>query len=357
MVHRDDAGEPPAQKRRAAPGARKTERGLEAFRYDQAVRGEYGELLCGVDEAGRGPLAGPVIASAVVLPGRLLDVFIYDSKQMTIRQREAAYAGITREAVAWGVGVVDREYIDQYNILQATYEAMRRAIDALGTTPALVLVDGAVIPGLAHPQRRLVRGDSVSQSIAAASIVAKVTRDEMMKELDQAYPVYGFSRNMGYGTAEHLEALRVHGPCPAHRKSFAPVREAAASAAPRPRDVRRFQGMSAEDAAWRYLQGSGYTLLERNWRCAFGEIDLVVVKEDVLAFVEVRSRRMPNVEQALAAAGESVDAKKRRRLVRLAEWFMAERQLHWPGVFRFDAVLVGGDGRGESVIEHVMEAW
>ena len=357
MVRLDDAQGASRKESKTPAGVAKAERGLEAFRYDQAVRGEYGALLCGVDEAGRGPLAGPVVASAVVLPGRLLDVFIYDSKQMTRRQREAAYAVITREAVAWGVGVVDREYIDQYNILQATYEAMRRAVEALRTAPELVLVDGAVIPGLAYPQRRLVKGDSVSQSIGAASVIAKVTRDEVMRDLDQTYPVYGFSRNMGYGTAEHLEALRVHGPCPAHRRSFAPVRQATEPVGRPPRDVRRFQGMSAEDAAWRYLQADGYTLLERNWRCAFGEIDMVAVKEDVLAFVEVRSRRMPKAEQALAAAGESVDAKKRRRLVRLAEWFMAERQLRWPGVFRFDAILVGGDGRGARVIEHVTDAW
>lgn len=357
-VERDDARQPAAgRQRRTTVSARKAALGLAAWEYDKAVRGGCGVLLCGVDEAGRGPLAGPVVAAAVILPVGLDDVFIYDSKQMTERQRETAYAAICERATASGVGVVDPEYIDQYNILQATYEAMRRAIHSLAASPPLILVDGVVIPGLAYPQRRLVRGDSVSQSIAAASILAKVTRDAMMRELDRMYPAYGFGRNMGYGTEEHLAALALHGPCPAHRQSFAPVRAKPDSEAAQPRDVRKLHGIRAEHEALSYLETLGYSLLERNWRCAFGEIDLVVVKDDVLAFVEVRSRMAQQVEEAVGAAAESVDANKRRRLRRLAEWFIAERRLQWAGTFRFDAVLVGRNPRGERMIEHVTQAW
>ena len=344
---------------------------LAAHGYDQAVRREYGALVCGVDEAGRGPLAGPVVAAAVILPEDMGDIFIYDSKQMTARQREAAYAKICRQAVAWSVGVVDRKYIDKYNILQATYEAMRKAVRSLAVPPALMLVDGVVIPGLEQPpQRRLVKGDTVSQCIAAASILAKVTRDAMMREIGRLYPEYGFDRNMGYGTAQHLKALVSHGPCPEHRRSFAPVRirvNAASSTAtlrpeeaashPEAVDVRRERGAWAEEEALHHLEGLGYSLLARNWRCVFGEIDLVVVKGDVLAFIEVRSRVAPHIQEALRTAGESVDGNKRRRLKKLAEWFIQEHRLQWAGTFRFDAVLVGRDLLGGWTIEHVVQAW
>lgn len=183
-------------------------------------------MIAGVDEVGRGPLAGPVLAACVVLPeGFYLDG-IGDSKKLTERQRERAYARILAEALAYGIGRIEADEIDRINILRATHQAMRLALTALPAefVPTMVLVDGLRVPGLPCPhQQPIVQGDSLSASIAAASIVAKVTRDRWMIEADALYPVYGFARHKGYGAPIHLEALRRHGPCPLHRRSFSPV--------------------------------------------------------------------------------------------------------------------------------------
>ena len=176
----------------------------------------------GVDEAGRGPLAGPVVAAAVVLDRRRVPRGIDDSKKLCGEAREALYTRITRVA-GWGVGVVDVEEIDRLNIYHATMLAMSRAVDALGVEPGMVLVDGNALPKWRHPARAIVSGDALCRSIAAASIVAKVTRDRMMIAHDEAYPGYGWRQNKGYGTAEHREALGRLGITPLHRRSFAPV--------------------------------------------------------------------------------------------------------------------------------------
>lgn len=178
--------------------------------------------VAGVDEAGRGPLAGPVVAAAVVLDRRRVPRGLDDSKKLDADAREQAYARITRVA-AWGVGIADVDEIDRLNIYHATMLAMARAVDALGIEPAMVLVDGNACPRWRHPSRAIVSGDALCRSIAAASIVAKVTRDRLMIEYDLAHPGYGWLRNKGYGTAEHRAALLALGPTPLHRRSFAPV--------------------------------------------------------------------------------------------------------------------------------------
>lgn len=179
----------------------------------------YG-LVAGVDEAGRGPLAGPVTAAAVILrPGTYIQG-LDDSKVLTPHQRESLFQEIVSRALALNVCSVGVEYIDRANILQATYEAMRRAVRGLRPAPDHLLVDALSIPGLAVPQRGIIGGDGLSNSIAAASIIAKVTRDRLMIKLDARYPQYGFARNKGYCTREHALALRRIGPCPAHRRSF-----------------------------------------------------------------------------------------------------------------------------------------
>lgn len=185
--------------------------------------------VCGIDEAGRGPLAGPVVAACVVLPPGFSTDGINDSKKLSPRQREAACARIFAQALAVGVGLVDAPLIDTLNILRATHLAMRRALNALPLLemPALVLVDGLPVPDLpCAEQRALVGGDALSISIAAASIVAKTTRDALMVQAALDYPGYGFAGHKGYGAATHLQALRDLGPCPLHRRSFAPVRVA-----------------------------------------------------------------------------------------------------------------------------------
>ena len=176
--------------------------------------------ICGIDEVGRGPLAGPVVAAAVILPKECNLLYINDSKQLTEQKREELYDQIMEQAVAVGVGVVSQERIDEINILQATFEAMRQAVGKLSVVPDLLLNDAVTIPGLSMKQVPIIKGDAKSISIAAASIIAKVTRDRMMVELDQFYPDYGFAANKGYGSKQHIQALKEIGPCILHRKTF-----------------------------------------------------------------------------------------------------------------------------------------
>ncbi len=176
--------------------------------------------ICGIDEVGRGPLAGPVVAAAVILPKDCSILYINDSKQLSEKKREELYGIITEQAVSVGIGMSSPERIDEINILQATYEAMREAIGNLDPGPDLLLVDAVTIPDVDIRQVSIIKGDAKSISIGAASIVAKVTRDRMMVEYDAQMPEYGFASNKGYGSADHIEALKKYGPSPIHRKSF-----------------------------------------------------------------------------------------------------------------------------------------
>lgn len=180
-------------------------------------------LIAGIDEVGRGPLAGPVVACAVILPADRQILYLNDSKKLTAKKREELFDVIMREAVAVGIGMESHEVIDSINILQATYSAMRKAIEAMAVRPDFLLNDAVTIPGVAIPQCPIIHGDAKSVSIAAASIVAKVTRDRMMEEYDRIYPGYGFAANKGYGTAEHMNAIRQMGMCAIHRRSFVHV--------------------------------------------------------------------------------------------------------------------------------------
>ena len=192
--------------------------------YEKKYRQQGIRLIAGVDEAGRGPLAGPVVAAAVILPESFPVEGLNDSKQMTPQNRQRLKERIESEAIAVGVGMADELYIDRHNILQATYHAMRKAIEQLPVTPEMVLADAVTIPDLAIPQQAIIKGDAKSHSIAAASVIAKTVRDEWMMQMAEKYPHYGFDHHMGYGTPEHLKALEEFGPSPIHRKSFAPVR-------------------------------------------------------------------------------------------------------------------------------------
>lgn len=187
------------------------ERGL----HDKGI-----SLVCGVDEAGRGPLAGPVAAAAVILPDGFLPEGLDDSKKLTEKKREALYDVITEGALAWSVALASEKKIDGVNILQATFLAMRRAVEGLGVTPDFVLVDGNRDPKLGLPTATLVGGDGKAACIAAASVLAKVTRDRLMRQYDAAYPGYGFAKHKGYGTKEHYRAILTLGPCAIHRMSF-----------------------------------------------------------------------------------------------------------------------------------------
>ena len=177
-------------------------------------------LICGVDEAGRGPLAGPVCAAAVILPEHLQIPGLNDSKKLTDKKRRELFPVIQEQAVAYGIGLASEQEIDEINILQATFLAMRRALDQLTVRPEIALIDGNRETDFGLPVKTVVKGDSLSANIAAASILAKVTRDNIMVELAQKYPEYGFEIHKGYGTKAHYEALRTYGPCPIHRKTF-----------------------------------------------------------------------------------------------------------------------------------------
>ena len=206
--------------------ARKRLEKLEAERAHifqiSAYEREYAdyEYICGIDEVGRGPLAGPVVAGAVILPKNCEILYINDSKKLSAKKREELYDVIMEQAVAVGVGMASPARIDEINILQATYEAMREAIQNLSVTPDILLNDAVTIPGVTIRQIPIIKGDAKSISIGAASIVAKVTRDRMMVEYDKAMPEYGFASNKGYGAQAHIDALKKYGPSPIHRASF-----------------------------------------------------------------------------------------------------------------------------------------
>ncbi|MCD7885306.1 MAG: ribonuclease HII [Lachnospiraceae bacterium] len=177
-------------------------------------------LICGIDEAGRGPLAGPVVAGAVILPHDCEILYLNDSKKLTAKRREELFEEIKEKAVSYGIGMASPERIDEINILQATYEAMREAVRQLSPQPQVLLNDAVTIPQIPYRQVPIIGGDGKSLSIAAASVLAKVTRDRLMVEYDVLMPEYGFASHKGYGSAAHIEALKKYGPSPIHRKTF-----------------------------------------------------------------------------------------------------------------------------------------
>lgn len=197
---------------------------MTLFEYDSEIRQQGCGVLCGIDEAGRGPLAGPVVAGAVILPDGVEIVGLNDSKKLSEKKRENLYDIILEKALYYGIGYASHEEIDEINILNATYLAMRRAVENLLAQGAvgidLLLVDGNRDPKIGYPTRTLVKGDGTSASIAAASILAKVTRDREMLQLDQEYPAYGFAKHKGYPTKAHYQAIEENGICPIHRKTF-----------------------------------------------------------------------------------------------------------------------------------------
>jgi ribonuclease HII len=193
--------------------------------FEQNAYGSGYRSVAGLDEAGRGPLAGPVVAAAVILPWGLLIPGLTDSKKVPEAERERLFDVIRQQAVCYGVGIVDEQTIDEVNILQATIIAMEKALAALSPQPDYLLLDAITLPRVRLPQKPIIQGDCRSHSISAASILAKVTRDRLMVDLHGKYPQYNFHKHKGYGTREHMELLREHGPCEAHRKSFSPVSE------------------------------------------------------------------------------------------------------------------------------------
>ena len=199
-----------------------------SLRFEKALRAQGGcEVIAGVDEAGRGPLAGPVVVAAVILPPKFRHRTLTDSKQLTANQREEVFEDLMKRGdLCWAVSIAENDEIDRFNILQATHQSMRRAVNSLSVKPDHALIDGLPVKNFPVAQTAIVAGDAQSYSIAAASVIAKVTRDRIMTSMDQRFPGYEFFRHKGYGTALHLQRLRAYGPCAIHRRSFLPVRQA-----------------------------------------------------------------------------------------------------------------------------------
>ena len=195
------------------------------LRFEKLLWSKGVSLVAGIDEAGRGPLAGPVVAAVAVLPAKFSMAGLNDSKQLAEEFREEIFEALIANGalVCYGIGIAEPAEIDRFNILRATFLAMQRAIATLPMQPEHLLIDGLPVPVFQQPQTAIVGGDGKSKSIAAASVIAKVTRDRMMRKWHSEFPQYSFDRNKGYGTREHLESLQIHGPCPIHRRSFAPV--------------------------------------------------------------------------------------------------------------------------------------
>ena len=291
--------------------------------------------VAGLDEVGRGCLAGPVTAGAVILsqdPHASLTEVVRDSKQLTARQREEAYEIIIRSALAYSTGWTSPAEIDRIGIVPSTRRAMRRALSRLSLDADSLLIDAVSLRNINLPQKSIIRGDSKSLSIAAASIVAKVERDRMMEELCEEYPHYGFESHKGYGTKRHIEAIRRLGPCAEHRMSFRPLSQVSTR---RVESSRTAVGRSAESFAASALEDMDMTIISRNFATRFGEIDLVARAGDSLVFVEVRARR----STAFVTPAETVMGKKSRRLIVACQQFIQDSDLQWAD-WRIDVASV-----------------
>lgn len=285
----------------------------DLLRYERHFFSQGYKIICGLDEAGRGPLAGPVVAAAAVLnapPPKGLD----DSKKLSEKKR-LLLLPLIMEAADVGIGIATEAEIDELNILKATFLAMRRALDALPNRPDLALVDGNADPRLGLSTRAIVGGDAKSASIAAASIVAKCTRDRLMTEAHAIYPDYGFDRHKGYPTKAHYEAIEIHGLCDMHRRSFFKEKK------PKKADD---SGHLGESFAAEHLKADGYAILAQNYRGGGGEIDIVATKGDYICFVEVKTRGEGHIISPAAA----VNAKKRRLLIQAAAHYMQRYKGH-----------------------------
>ncbi len=338
------------------PPLKKTKRDM--WKEEREISGKGSLLIGGIDEAGRGPLAGPVVASCVILPFEHPVEGVDDSKKLTENQRVQAYHKILDCAVSVGIGIVPPERIDEINILRATREAMIYAVEDSAVKPDVVLIDGLPVKSFPIPQIPLVKGDSRSMSVAAASIIAKVTRDRIMLDMDHQYPGYGFGRHKGYPTADHLEALEHLGVSEIHRRSYAPVARLLEFPSPQSNPVQRSLwedvhelGSSGEYIAEEHLRRIGWSILERNYRSKEGEIDLIAMDGETIVFVEVKARR-----GRLSEPSEAVDLRKRRRIcVTAEEWLAIHHRSESP--CRFDVAEIRFGENGEASVNIIQSAF
>ena len=321
-----------------------------SFDFENKLWKNGKSIIAGIDEAGRGPLAGPVVAAAVVFEKGVVIEGIDDSKRLSPKKRELLYGEIMQKSKAVGVGLVEWSEIDRINILRATYKAMRQAVGRLRLKVDHMLIDGRPLPDRIYPQTAIVNGDRICFSIAAASIVAKVYRDRLMVEYDSVFPGYGFAKHKGYGTKQHKEAISRLKPCPIHRKSFKGVKEYAID--PRNETNMRLLGRYGENTAALYLYKRGYKILERNFRIgAYGELDIIAEKDDSLCFVEVKTQ-----SRKIFGSPESwVDEKKMLQIASIAEGYLSQHpELDMD--CRFDVIAISITSRGEK-IKHLPDAF
>lgn len=303
----------------------------EILTYERGLWEAGYDLVAGIDEVGRGPLAGPVVAAAVILPKECKIEGVNDSKKLSAKKREELYDIILEKAVSYGIGVVSNERIDEINILQATYEAMREALSQLKPKAEYILADAVTIPMVSTPQRGIVKGDAKSMSIGAASIVAKVYRDRMMEAYEEVYPGYGFASNKGYGAAEHIEGIRKQGITPIHRKTFVK------NFLPQDGDTATDKGHRGEVLAAKQMEKMGYEILERNFHALKGEIDIIAKKDNVIVFTEVKYRK----NEKMGTPAEAVNHWKQQHIIRAAKAYIAQKCLMEMGYdFRFDVAEV-----------------
>ena len=303
----------------------------EILTYERGLWEAGYDLVAGIDEVGRGPLAGPVVAAAVILPKECKIEGVNDSKKLSAKKREDLYDIILEKAVSYGIGVVSNERIDEINILQATYEAMREALSQLKPKAEYILADAVTIPMVSTPQRGIIKGDAKSMSIGAASIVAKVYRDRMMEAYEEVYPGYGFASNKGYGAAEHIEGIRKQGITPIHRKTFVK------NFLPQDGDTATDKGHRGEVLAAKQMEKMGYEILERNFHALKGEIDIIAKKDNVIVFTEVKYRK----NEEMGTPAEAVNHWKQQHIIRVAKAYIAQKCLMEMGYdFRFDVAEV-----------------
>ena len=310
------------------------------LQYELKYWNEGKQYVAGIDEAGRGPLAGPVVSASVILPQDIELPGVNDSKKISEKKREVLYGDIQERALSVGIGWADVAEIDEKNILQATYQSMRQAVGNLSINPEILLVDGRKADIKHFQQESIIDGDAKSLSIAAASIIAKVTRDRMMRQFDIVFPEYGFAKHKGYGTKQHIEAIQKSKATPIHRKSFNPVSHHLPNMAYLQRN--RLLGKLGEQLAACKMIRIGHEMVEMNYNVPkVGELDIISKDSDMLVFTEVKTQ---TGGQGWGEPRWQITEKKRDRIMNAVQHYMDNNELDCD--FRFDvAEVILGSGK------------
>lgn len=335
-----------AQKMLLKLNKRIDEHRLEELRLDNIKSRELAlyekgyQNVCGIDEVGRGPLCGPVVSAAVIMPKESRIYGVNDSKKLSAPKREQLYDAIINEAVSIGIGVVDNHTIDKINILNATKLSMKKAVRALSVKPDYILID-ALNLDINIPNEGIKKADENIYCVMAASIVAKVLRDKLMTEYANQYPEYALDSNKGYGSAKHFEAIKKYGSTDIHRMSFiSSVTESSYS-----------KGKRYEREAAEYLKSKGYEIIQLNYKCREGEIDIIAKQGDTVVFAEVKSRST----SSFGSAEEAINLKKQQRIILASQKYIVENDMHCR--CRYDAVAIEIKGGRASKINHIADAF